>query len=81
MIATTRKPWSALELSRKYKIPLPTTYRRIEELTQSQLLVAVKPSRTKNGKWFELYRCPVARIVLSSDNGTLFIGMRTKRTR
>jgi hypothetical protein len=81
LIATTRKPLSALELSKKCGIPLPTTYRRIEGLIQSQLLVAVKSSRTKNGKWFELYRCLVKRIVISSENGALSIGMRAKRTR
>ena len=75
MSGTTRRPLSALELSEKYEIPKSTTYRRIEELTQSQLLVAVKPSRTKNGKWFELYRCLVTRIGISSKNGALLIGI------
>ena len=78
LIATTRKPLSALELSSKYGIPLSTIYRRIEKLTQAQLLAAVKPSRTKRGKWFELYQSQVAHIVISSENGTLLIGMRTK---
>jgi len=80
MIATTRKPLSALELSKKYEIPISTAYRRIEELTQSQLLVAVKPSRTKKGKWFELYRCLVTRIVISSENGTLLIGIANQKS-
>ncbi len=78
LIATTRKPLSALEISKRYQIPISTIYRRIEELTQAQLLAAVKSSRTKNGKWFELYRCLVARIGFSSENGTLLIGMRTE---
>ena len=75
MSGTTRKSLSALELSKKYEIPKSTTYRRIEELTQAQLLVAVKPSRTKDGKWFEVYRCLVRRIGISSENGTLLIGI------
>jgi hypothetical protein len=79
MSGTTRKPLSALELSEKYEIPKSTTYRRIEELTQSQLLVAVKPSRTKNGKWFDVYRCLVTRIGISSKNGALLIGIANGR--
>ncbi|MFI5450041.1 MAG: helix-turn-helix domain-containing protein [Candidatus Bathyarchaeia archaeon] len=77
MSGTTRKPRSVLELSKRYEIPLSTAYRRIEELTQAQLLAAVESSRTKNGKWFEVYRCLVRRIGISSENGTLLIGMGT----
>ncbi|MGO9643188.1 MAG: ArsR/SmtB family transcription factor [Candidatus Bathyarchaeia archaeon] len=80
MSGTTRKPLSVLELSKKYEIPISTAYRRIEDLTQAQLLVAVKSSRTKKGKWFELYRCLVTRIAISSENGTLLIGIANHKS-
>jgi len=80
MTATTRKPLSALELSKKYEIPISTTYRRIEELTQARLLVPTKPSRTKKGKWFEVYRCLVTHIGISSENGRLLIGIANQKS-
>jgi len=62
--ATTDSPMSASELTRQYDIPVTTVYRRIEELVQAGLITSVKSGRTKEGKWFEVYRSLVKRIDL-----------------
>ncbi|MGO9645840.1 MAG: ArsR/SmtB family transcription factor [Candidatus Bathyarchaeia archaeon] len=77
LVASIQNSVSALELSVECGIPITTVYRRIEELVQAGLVAAVKASRTKEGKWLELYRCLVKRIDISLENGTLFVGIVT----
>ena len=67
MAATLEKPLSALELSRKYAIPITTVYRRIEELTDVGLIAAIKSGRTTDGKWYDLYKSLLLRIDVSFD--------------
>jgi predicted transcriptional regulator len=68
---TRDEPVSALNLSKDYKIPITTVYRRIEELVQAGLLGAVKSSRTTDGKWYELYRSLLSRINVSFEEGNV----------
>jgi predicted transcriptional regulator len=67
LMRTRNEPVSALNLSKNYKIPITTVYRRIEELVQAGLLGAVKSSRTTDGKWYELYRSLLSQINISFD--------------
>ena len=67
LIATVHEPLSALELSKKYAIPITTVYRRIEELVEAGLIAAVKSGRTTDGKWYDLYRSLLLRIDVSFD--------------
>jgi DNA-binding transcriptional ArsR family regulator len=62
--ATIDAPISASELTKRYDIPVTTVYRRIEELVEAGLIASVKSGRTKEGKWFDLYRSLVKRIDL-----------------
>ncbi len=71
--ATIEDSMSALELSKKYEIPITTVYRRIEELIQAGLLTAVKSGRTTDGKWYDLYRSLLKRIDVSFENGDVRI--------
>ena len=71
--ATVENPMSALELSKRYEIPITTVYRRIEELVEAGLLAAVKSGRTTDGKWFDLYRSLLRRIDVSFEKGDVRI--------
>ncbi len=73
LTATIQEPISALELSKKYEIPITTVYRRIEELVEAGLLAAVKSGRTTDGKWFDLYRSLLRRIDVGFENGDVRI--------
>lgn len=73
LTATIIEPISALELSKKYEIPITTVYRRIEELVEAGLLAAVKSGRTTDGKWFDLYRSLLRRIDVGFENGDVRI--------
>lgn len=73
LTATIEDPMSALELSKKYEIPITTVYRRIEELVEAGLLAAVKSGRTTDGKWYDLYRSLLKRIDVSFEQGAVSI--------
>jgi len=75
LASTTREALSALTLAKECGIPVTTVYRRIEELLQTGLVASVRASRTKDGKWLDLYRSTVKRIDASSENGTLIVGL------
>ena len=76
LTATIERPMSALELSRQYNIPVTTVYRRIEELVQAGLLAAVQSGRSKDGKWYDLYRSLLRSINVSFENGNVTIDVR-----
>ena len=73
LTATIQDPMSALELSKKYEIPITTVYRRIEELVEAGLLAAVKSGRTTDGKWYDLYRSLLRRIDVGFEKGEVRI--------
>ena len=73
LAATVPEPLSALEISRKYGIPITTVYRRIEELLDGGLIAAVKSGRTIDGKWYDLYRSLLLRIDVSFEEGNVKI--------
>jgi len=66
-------PSSALELSKRYDIPITTVYRRIVELVDAGLIAAVKSGRTPDGKWYDLYRSLLLSISVSYDGTNLRI--------
>jgi DNA-binding transcriptional ArsR family regulator len=73
LTATIGEPLSALELSKKYAIPITTVYRRLEELNEAGLIATVKSGRTTDGKWFDLYRALLLRIDISFDGADVRI--------
>ncbi len=73
--STMHEALGALTLAKECDIPVTTVYRRIEELVRAGLVASAKASRTKDGKWFDLYRSTVKRIDVSSENGALFVGL------
>ena len=75
LASTMHEALGALTLAKECDIPVTTVYRRIEELVRAGLVASAKASRTKDGKWFDLYRSTVKRIDVSSENGALFVGL------
>ncbi|MGA3296509.1 MAG: helix-turn-helix domain-containing protein [Candidatus Bathyarchaeia archaeon] len=73
LTATVNEPVSALDLSKRYQIPITTVYRRIEELVEAGLIAAVKSGRTADGKWYDLYRSLLRRIDVGFENGDVWI--------
>ena len=67
LTATAQEPLSALEISRKYEIPITMIYRRVEELIDAGLVAVVKYGRTPDGKWYDLYRSLLVRVDVSFD--------------
>ena len=72
---TMHEAHGAIWLGKECGIPVTTVYRRIEELVDAGLVASVRTGRTKDGKWFEIYRSTVQRIDVSSENGALFVGL------
>ena len=62
---------SAVQLSRKYEIPLNCLYPRMQKLTDVGLITVVKCGRTSNGKWYDLYRSPLLRVDVTFDDVAL----------
>jgi helix-turn-helix protein len=77
LASTAHEALGALSLAKECGIPVTTVYRRIEELVRAGLVASVRAARTKDGKWFDLYRSTVKRIDVSSENGTLSVGLVT----
>ena len=75
LASTMHGALGALTLAKECHIPVTTVYRRIEELVDAGLVAPARASRTKDGKWFDLYRSTVKRIDVTSENGTLFVGL------
>ena len=73
--STMHEALGALTLAEKCDIPVTTVYRRIEELLHAGLVTSVKAGRTKDGKWFDLYRSTIKRIDVSSEHGTIIVGL------
>jgi DNA-binding transcriptional ArsR family regulator len=87
LTATVHEPLSALEISRRYDIPITTVYRRMMDLVDAGLIAAVKSGRTTDGKWYDLYRSLLLRIDVSFDgvdvtiNATLNVQVSDRFTR
>lgn len=75
LASTAYEALGALTLAKECGIPVTTVYRRIEELVRAGLVASVRAARTRDGKWFDLYRSTVKRIDVSSENGALSVGL------
>ncbi|MCX8174269.1 MAG: winged helix-turn-helix domain-containing protein [Thermoplasmata archaeon] len=62
LIATSRKPKSALELSERFGIPVAQCYRRIHALESAGLVKAVDRVLTREGKRIYLYKSLVKNV-------------------
>jgi predicted transcriptional regulator len=71
LVATYKKPRSAIELSREYAIPIAACYRRIHALERAELLTCVERALTQKGKRISLYMSQLKNAYIFFENGKL----------
>ncbi len=71
LVATFKKPRSAIELSREYGIPIAACYRRIHALEKAGLLNCVERALTQKGKRISLYMSQLKNAYIFFENGRL----------
>lgn len=69
LVATYRKPKSALELSQKFGIPIAACYRRIRLLEKMGFLACFDKTRSQKGKIIKLYLSRLKNVHISLDEG------------
>jgi predicted transcriptional regulator len=71
LVATFKKPKSAIELSREYGIPIAACYRRIHALEKEGLIKCVERALTQKGKRISLYLSQLKNAYIFFENGRL----------
>jgi len=71
LVATFKKPRSAIELSREYGIPIAACYRRIHALEDAGLIKCVERALTQKGKRISLYLSQLKNAYIFFENGKL----------
>jgi predicted ArsR family transcriptional regulator len=71
LLATFDRPVSALELSRKFGIPIAACYRRIRELESMGLVFCESSAPSRNGKGLQLFRSCLKSVRISLEEGLL----------
>ena len=71
LVATFKKPKSAIELSREYGIRIAATYRRIHMLERAGLITCVERALTQRGKRISLYLSQLKNAYIFFENGRL----------
>ena len=69
LVATYKKPKSAVELSHKFGIPIAACYRRIHLLEKVGFLACVDKVLTQKGKRIKLYLSQLEQVHISYDQG------------
>ena len=81
LIATYKKPKSALELSRRFGVPITACYRRIHLLEKAGLLVCVDKILTKKGKRMNIYLSQLKNAYIFFEGGRLKVRFELKTGR
>jgi len=71
LVATFKKPRSAIDLSREYGIPIAACYRRIHVLEKAGLIRCVERALTQKGKRISLYLSQLRNAYIFFENGKL----------
>ena len=71
LVATFKKPRSAIDLSREYGIPIAACYRRIRQLEQLGLVYCESSLPSRNGKGLQLFRSRLLSVRVSLEEGHL----------
>lgn len=79
ILQATNTPKSAQELSEELDIPIATSYRRIEELTENDLLDLEGKEVSTEGRQTKVYRRQVDELNLTFKGETITIDL-TERT-
>lgn len=71
LLGTWERASSALELSRRFGIPIAACYRRIRELEAMGLVYCERSLPSRNGKGLQLFRCRLKSVRVSLEEGRL----------
>jgi hypothetical protein len=71
LMGTSERSVSALELSRRFGIPIAACYRRIKELEGLGLVFCERELPSRNGKGLQLFRSRLKSMRISLEDGNL----------
>ncbi len=71
LLGTWEQAVSALDLSRRFGIPIAACYRRIRELERMGLVYCEKALPSRNGKGLQLFRSRVRSVRVTLEEGRL----------
>ena len=78
LVATYKKPKSAIELSHRFGIPIAACYRRIHLLEKFGLLVCVDKVLTQKGKRIKIYLSQLKNAYIFFEKGKLRVRFELK---
>src|SRR2546427_12700535 len=70
LLGTFDRPASAIDLGRRFGIPIAACYRRIKELEVLGLAYSERPEPTRNGRGLLLYRSRLKSVRIAFEDGT-----------
>ncbi len=79
LVATHRKPKSAIQLSKKHGIPIAICYRRIHKLEEAGFLKEADRVLTQDGKRVSVYKSTLKNVHIIFEDGNFRIKMEKKR--
>ncbi len=71
LLGTWERATSALDLSRRFGIPIAACYRRIRQLEAMGLVYCEKALPSRNGKGLQLFRCRLRSVRVVLEEGRL----------
>ncbi len=71
LLGTFDRPISALDISRRFAIPMAACYRRIKELEALGLVYVEAALPSRNGKGLQLYRSRLQSVRIAFEDGKL----------
>ncbi len=71
LMGTFERSVSALELSRRFGIPIAACYRRIKELEGLGLVYCERELPSRNGKGLQLFRSRLTSVRIAFEDGNL----------
>lgn len=71
LLGTFERAASALELSRRFRIPIAACYRRIKELEGLGLVYCERELPSRNGKGLQLFRSCLKSVRIAFEDGNL----------
>lgn len=71
LLGTFDRAVSALDLSRRFRIPIAACYRRIKELESLGLMYCERALPSRNGKGLQLFRSRLKSVRIAFEDGSL----------
>src|SRR5436309_1009045 len=71
LLGTFERPASAIELGRRFGIPIAACYRRIKQLEGLGLLYGERAEPSRNGRGLQLYRSRLRSVQIAIEDGQL----------